>query len=1064
MKRAIHTFLVCFIMLISNAVMAQNGMLTGTVVDMNDETIPGVTIIIQLEAKTLGAITNGDGEYTLNNVPSGVPLEVTARSVGYRSETSNIQLNAGEELVLDFTLAQSTLNLEELVVTGTGAAVERQSVGHTISSVKFDDVASATTNNVQDALLGKVSGVSINGQSGAVDQEPKIRIRGTSSLSMSNQPLIYVDGVRVNGNGGFAPGVGSPIGAPSGLGNINFDSIERVEILKGPAAATLYGSQANSGVIQIFTKQGSRESAPQFDIELSNEFIQMPNRYDSNTGFVENATEQQNVSDVLGLNVDLYEPFESPIQLIDLYGLGMGQDISGSVQGGGKGMTYFANVRYTHTDGPFDPSPSVFNGGAVGNANDLYKKLFYTGNLNLYPTDDFNIKVQTSYTNASTSIYESGITIYTPTSTARYAKPEQVGQVSEFDTFGSPFFATPREGTYPEITDDSNTGRFVVQATYLPSDEVSIDASMGLDYRDQRSRRFARFQYNVDGVAPTGDGSVSIGTRQQMVWTFESKLNWTKNFTEDVKSTFVTGVQSSKDLVNSSSGSGQNFSGPGLEVLGATATQTASSGFSEIVNLGMFVQEQIDYKDFLYVTGGLRLDASSAFGDDFNYAAYPKVSVSFLPTDAFGFEIPSVSTFRVRAALGQSGQQPGAFDRFTTYSPVNSPEGAGLVPGNLGNQDLKPEVATEWELGFELGFLQDRLGVEATYWDRIVKDALIDRTYAPSGGFTSPQLTNVGELVGRGLELSVNADVIQKRGLQVNVFANAAYLYEQVSSLGGAPPIKIDATYIRDRMFIKEGYAPASYFGTRLPAGVEFPFDTNQDGVPDSQAQLEAYFANPVNPSSFNSAVMVAGADGQALTGGSSYLDHYLGKPTPDWEGSFGFVASLPKNFTVSTRFQFAAGNYYHHNLTRAFRRVNSGIGRNFMQSTQLEAILKNPASTTQQRIDAGKEWVNEILALSPFDGLNEIEKADYIRWSNLSISYNVPKTVLTKIGVKSASITASGNNLALWSKYKGVDPLATGEASTGGGASLQENFGGGMDTYGTPLLRTYSLALKFGF
>lgn len=1064
MKRVILSLLFAFILFGVNEVMAQTGTITGTVTDTNGETLPGVNVIIQLQAKTLGASTNADGAYTIENVPAGRDLNVTARFVGFRAETKQAQVGAGETLTLDFTLYATTLNLGELVVTGTGAAVERQSVGHTISSVDFEDIETVSTNTVQDALLGKVSGVSINNQGGTIDQEPKIRIRGTSSLSQSNQPLIYVDGVRVSGNGGFAPGINADLGAPSGLGNINFDAIERVEILKGPAAATLYGSQANSGVIQIFTKQGSQQMAPQFNIEMTNTFHQMPNRFKSNTGFVENATEQQNVSDILGLNVDLYEPFESPIQLIDLYGIGAGKEFSASVQGGGDGMTYFANLRYNRTDGPFDPSPSNFNGGAVGDANDLYKKFYFTGNLNIIPTNEFRVRVQTSYTNANSNIYESGITIYTPTSTARYAKPERVGQVSEFDTFGIPFFATPREGTYPLVGDNTDQGRFVLQANYLPSERISIDASMGLDYRDQRSRRYAPFQYAVDGVAPTPDGSVTIGTRQQLVWSFESKLNWTQDFTEDIRSTFVTGFQGYRDETNTATGSGDNFSGPGLEVLDATATQTASSSFLEVVNLGIFAQEQIDYSEWFYFTAGIRLDASSAFGDEFNYATYPKFSVSFLPTEALGFEIPKMSTLRLRGAWGQSGQQPGAFDRFTTYSPVNSPEGSGVVPGNLGNQDLKPEVATEWEIGFEVGLFEDRLGLEATYWDRVVEDALIDRTYAPSGGFTVPQLTNAGELIGKGVELTLNADVIQKSNFSLNVFANAAYLYEEVSSLGGAPPIKIDATYIRDRMFIKEGYAPAAYFGTMLPAGIDFPFDSNQDGVPDTQSELEAYFSSPVDPGVFNSAVMVAGPNGQALPGGSSYLDNYLGKPTPDWEGSFGFTANLPKNFSMSTRFQYAAGNYYHHNLTDAFRRVNSGIGRNYMRSTELEAILKNPASTTQERIDAGKAWVTEMIALSPFDGLNEIEKADYIRWSNLSISYNVPKTFLEQFGIDNASLTATGNNLALWTKYGGVDPLATGEASEGQGASLQENFGGGMDTYGTPLLRSYSLTLKLGF
>lgn len=1053
-------FLLCF----STAAWGQTGTIEGQVIDNRGETMPGVNVIVDIEGANLGSTTDADGAFQINSVPAGL-VEVTARFIGYGSQTKEVEVIANEVATVDFSLSTSTMNLDELVVTGTGGEVERQSLGHTISSVDVGGVENVATSSVQDALQGKIAGVSINSQSGAIDQEPKIRIRGTSSLSMSNQPLIYVDGVRVNGGGGFAPGFDAGgLGSPSGLANINFESIERVEILKGPAAATLYGSQANAGVMQIFTKQGSEESAPKFDIELGTTLHQMPSRFEKNAGFAETAAEQQNIENVLGVNVGLYEPFESPINLIDLYGTGVGQELSGSVQGGGESMTYYANLRYTHTDGPWDPQPSNFNGGAVGESSDIYKKLYFNGSLNFIPTENFRLRAQTSYTNSNINIYESGITIYTPTSTTRYAKPERVGQVSEYDTFGIPLFATVREGTYPQVTDVSDQGRFVLRADYFPNDNITVDASFGIDYRDQRSSNYLPFGYAVDGVAPTPDGSITIGTRQQMLWSVEGKMNWSKDFTEKISSKFVVGLQGYHEEQNTSTGEGTNFSGPGLEVLQATASQTASSSFQEVVNAGLFAQEQIDYSDWVYFTVGVRLDASSAFGDDFNYATYPKFSLSFLPTEAFDFEINNVSTLRFRGAWGRSGQQPGAFDRFTTFDPVNSPEGSGVLPGNPGNPDLKPEIATEWEAGFELGLLEDRVGIEATYWDRVVEDALIDRTFAPSGGFTTPQLTNAAELEGRGVELGLNSDVIQGSNLSLNVFVNAAYLYEHVESLGGEPPIKIDASYIRDRMFIKEGYSPGSYFGTMLPAGVDFPFDSNQDGVPDSQSELENYFSGPVDPGSFNSAIMVAGPDGEALPGGSTYLDHYLGKQTPDWEGAFGFRANLFNNFTVSTRFQYAAGNYYHHNLTNAFRRVNSAIGRNMMQSAELEAVLKNPSSSSSDRIAAARTWVNDMVSLSPFDGLNEIEQADYIRWQNLSISYQIPTTTVERLGINNASLTLSGSNIALWSKYGGVDPLATGEGSLGQGASLQENFGGGMDTYGTPLLRSYSMTFKFDF
>ncbi|HKK26345.1 MAG TPA: TonB-dependent receptor plug domain-containing protein, partial [Gracilimonas sp.] len=366
---------------------AQSGTIEGQVTDQSGEILIGVNVTLRIDGRTLGASTNVDGNYQITGVPAGTH-EVSARFVGFRTEVVEVTLQAGQTLVQDFILSTSTLNLDELVVTGTGGTVQRKSLGHTISSVEFDGIENVATTSIQDALTGKIAGVNINAQSGAIDQEPKIRIRGTSSLSMTNQPLIYVDGVRVNGGGGFAPGFGAGgLGSPSGLSNINFDSIERVEILKGPAAATLYGSQASSGVIQIFTKQGSQESAPQFDVELGTTLYQMPDRFKKNAGFAENATEQQNISDILGVNVDLYEPFETPVNLIDLYDVGVGQEISASVQGGGQSMTYFSNLRYTYTDGPFNPKPSVFNGGEVGEASDVYKKLYFTGNLNFMPSD-----------------------------------------------------------------------------------------------------------------------------------------------------------------------------------------------------------------------------------------------------------------------------------------------------------------------------------------------------------------------------------------------------------------------------------------------------------------------------------------------------------------------------------------------------------------------------------------------------------------------------------------------------------------------------------------------------
>jgi hypothetical protein len=264
-------------------------------------------------------------------------------------------------------------------------------------------------------------------------------------------------------------------------------------------------------------------------------------------------------------------------------------------------------------------------------------------------------------------------------------------------------------------------------------------------------------------------------------------------------------------------------------------------------------------------------------------------------------------------------------------------------------------------------------------------------------------------------------------------------------------------------MFIKEGYAPGAYFGTAPPENVDFPLDLEQNGTPSSQQALEQFFSQPRNPTELRSFYMPAGADGQALPGGSVFKDNYLGKQTPDWSGAAGFTARY-QGFALSTRFRYAFGNYYHHNLTSGFQQVNSGIGRNTETSATLDATLQDPESTTQERIDAARTWVNDMLALTPHDGLNEIERADYVRWQNLSLSYTIPSALASTLGVDESSISIQGNNIALWTRYDGVDPTATGEAATGVPTTTENNFASGMDTYGTPQLRTYTITLEASF
>jgi hypothetical protein len=355
-----------------------------------------------------------------------------------------------------------------------------------------------------------------------------------------------------------------------------------------------------------------------------------------------------------------------------------------------------------------------------------------------------------------------------------------------------------------------------------------------------------------------------------------------------------------------------------------------------------------------------------------------------VPSDLGGWDSETFSSFRIRAAVGQSGLQPGAFDQFTTFESLPSAEGPGVAPDNLGNPELSPEVSTEWEAGAELGLWNDRVGFDVTYWDRTVDDALVARQFPVSGGFRNTQLDNIGEVAASGLEVAVNGTAYQSRSSTVDLFANASYITEEVTDMGGAPPLKVGGSYPRYRNFVKEGFAPGAYFGA-TPADVPIPLNllpATADGecqVP-SEADALAFFSQPRDPSEFE---VLSKADMGSTIGsvgcGGDFLNNHLGKPTPDWQGSFGANVTFLTNFEISTMFEFKAGNYKVQDLSGMFRQANAVIGRNTPKSAQVTATMADPNATAQDRLQAALTWANELRALAPMSGMNGIHPADFL-------------------------------------------------------------------------------------
>lgn len=1046
------------------------GIITGTVIDARSlEPLIGAQVAIPY--LVAGSVTNVDGIYRIAAVPAG-DYTVEFRYIGYRTSMATVTVVTGETVVLDASLNETAINLDEVVVTGAGGPVEKRKLGNSIATIATSSLETAPVQTFSDVLQGREPGLVGMPSGGQTGEGARIRIRGAASLSQSNEPIVYIDGIRANNGGGitFNPG-----GSPSRLDDINPEAIERVEILKGAAAATLFGSEASNGVIQIFTKRGNI-GPPHFTFQTQQASITYPRVYANNAGFARTQTQADTMATWFGRSG--LRPFQLVEEnfMQDLFEPGYGQVYSASVSGGASGITYYASARWSDEDGPFGGKERRYPTGVRTLVEDLSKRVQTTANLNIFPTESLQFRVTSNYVDSYLQTMASNNNIYGVPSLAQFSKPELVRFNNET---GSTAFATVNESMQRVI--EQNVRRFVgsVGANYQPLDFLIIDGTFGVDFTSQKDTDVRGFRWNIDNFSgSTPDGERQYRNSNRVELTFDVKGTVQKQLSPSLESTFLFGSQgfiAKQDILQ---GIGTNFPGPGFNVTGAAAVEDIFEFFEEVVNVGVFFQEQAGWRNMLYMTVGGRLDANSAFGSNFSSIFYPKISVSFIPSDAnFWQYLGPVSSLRFRAALGQSGLQPGAFDALTTYGSFSSQSGPGIVPNNLGNAELKPEISTEWELGLEAGLFDDRLAVETTYWDRVVRDALVTRQFPVSGGFRATQLDNIGELKGKGVELAINALVYNSPSTSVSLFANTAYLWEQITNMGGAPPIKVGGSYPRYRNYLVEGYAPGTNFGARLldvPNG-SLPVDLNKDGIPDTESDL-IQILGALTPTTAElpntTSLVLLQPNPDPAEGLSGNLTHFLGKPAPDFAGSVGGSVKFLHNFTLTTLFEYKTGNYFVNNLTGAFRQANPIIGRNTPASAQTELDFLsggadangNPQNSGEIRLDALKRWLNNELALSPFSGLNTIKEADFIRWREVSLTYSIPRSLVQRVNLRSLSISVSGRNLAIWTKYDGVDPELNAIGRGGGESTLSQNFLDGVEAFGWAIPRRILFTMRLGF
>ena len=730
---------------------------------------------VYIASLDLGVLSQTNGRFLLLNVPAGTHT-VTAERIGYRVSTETVTIGAGETVTVDFLLGEQALALDEIVVTGAGQATERRRLGNTIATVDAGQIQARTVTNPLDAVRGRVPGLTMYGGSGEGSNSGAIRLRGFSSLALGNDPVIYLDGVRLDNEAPAPAGTGGGR-TISRLAEINPNDIERIEILRGAAAATLYGSEANAGVIQIFTKRGTTDSGPNFTVRTSQQLFRLPHRWSANYA---------------------YDPASGEIissdPLADWSGTGHRQDYNVSVGGGTPTLAYFVSGRFGRERGVWE--------------RDLLEEAGLTGTFSIYPTSQTLIEAQVGFTRTQwdhPAIYVDGPDIGF---VGVITDPRAKSDARPWGEFGTYSWAEAMQYGQFDRGIHRITMSTKVEHTFSPT--LSARAQFGFERMDDQRvlfwDHFAERAQRTRGWRDFRDAAAQVSTLDA-----GTTLNLGSG---NLTSSTVAGIQAFfEDRVAVSTGV-REFPPGGVEVLGAGSTISSLNEVrSEVVTAGAYVQEQVGIGDRLFLTVGARLDGSSTFGEGLGLQFYPKVAAAYQPDFEWMPEV--VSTQRWRLAIGQSGNQPDAFADQRTFRPVvvlgDQP---GVLPGQPGNPDLGPERMTEVEAGADLGFFDDRATLSVTYFHQVTKDALIPRMYAPSSGFIQAQLENLGEIKSTGFEIALDASLIESSSLGWNVAASLATLNQKVDNLGGVPPIAYVA--LRHTQYAWPGYQPFAIFGTKL--------------------------------------------------------------------------------------------------------------------------------------------------------------------------------------------------------------------------------------------------------
>jgi len=951
----------------------------GRITNEKGEPLPGVTV--QLKGTTRGVVTNENGEYTIT-VPAGNAILIVS-SIGYNKE--EIPVSGKKEVSV--TLQPSASNMNELVVVGYGEQ-KRGSLTNSITSVTAAAFKDQPVNRLDQVLQGRASGVQVTNAAGSPGGSVRIRIRGANSINGDNGPLYVVDGF---------------VGAE--FFSINPDDIESVQVLKDASATALFGSRGSNGVIIITTKKGSKGGLK----------VNFTSRYSSSTVIKKldllNAGDFAETANAHAAAVGTTKPF-TDAQVADyrakggtswqneIFRTAPSQEYLLSLSGGNDKSSYFISGNYLDQDG-------VIN-------NSFYKRYTVRSNINANLAKGIStfLNITGSYSSAQnvdipadgpSSPLAQAIT-WSPTVPVRQAN----GSYTISDPVGSLFYNPVALTTDRLAVTERMLANMIGGFRFELLDGLSFNLQYGANYLDYDNKSFA------GKVTNGGTATSSYRSNKEIRLQNTNTLNYRRLF-NSVHSLDVTAVaeyqQSTYNYVSAGASNltYENFQWNNL-ALGTPGSP--GSGYSKWGLFSLIGRVNYGYKDKYLVSGALRRDGSSKFVGSNKYSYFPSVSAGWMiSSEPFMQDVPVFSTLKLRASWGLTGSQGiNPYSTFSSYSNriasfTNSTFLNGIVLGNIGNPDLKWETTEQKNAGLDVGLFNNRINLTADYFVKETRDLLLNETLPLYlGGNTITR--NVGTVQNKGWELSVDAAVVDKGALHWNTGLNVSFIKNKVIYIGAGKKMIFDPNTRK----IGGGMSPQSEFvvmpGQPLGAiwGLTY-LGTWKPG--DAKAAEYGAKAGDSRYQDLNSDGLIDANDYGVIGTG-------IPRTSVGWNNTVTY-----RSFTLNLMFQGMFG-FDKLNYNKAAAMYYGGDAR---EATLVEI---------KDRYIPG---VNETSDIPAFSTTNRnftqstrfLEKADFLRLKNVSLSYDIPKSSIKNVlGVK---VFVSATNLLTFTGYSGIDPEANSDA-----------------------------------